>query len=376
MIPFNRPHLTGRESLYMQEALASGHLSGGGPFGKKAEVLLAAALGSKAVLLTTSCTHALEMCAMLLDIKPGDEVILPSFTFVSTANAFALHGAKIVFADIRADTLNIDVDHVERLITPSTRVVIPVHYGGVACDMHRLDELQQKYGFDIVEDNAHGLFGSLDGKPLGAFGRLSTLSFHDTKNYVCGEGGALVINDSSLVARAEIIREKGTNRSRFLRGEIDKYTWVDLGSSYVMSDILAAFLLAQLESRDDIMRRRRKVVEHYDRELADWAMKGGVTLPTVPGLCTPPHHLYYLLLPSARHQAEFIAHMKSRDIRCTSHYVPLHSAPQGLKQGDGPSQCPVTEAVAERLVRLPLFADMNSEDLRVVTEAALAFVVS
>jgi len=266
----------------MAQALANGHISGDGPFTKKCHELLTSIHKCAATLLTTSCTHALEMSALLLDIKPGDEVILPSFTFVSTANAFVLRGARPIFADIRPDTLNLDETRLETLITSRTRVIVPVHYAGVGCEMDKICAIAANHGITVVEDNAHGLFGKYRGRFLGTFGALSTLSFHETKNFHCGEGGALIINDHTLVERAEIIREKGTNRSRFFRGQVDKYTWVDIGSSYLPSDLLAAYLLAQLEAREYVLATRRRIYEYYLKNLADWAAANEVQLPFIP----------------------------------------------------------------------------------------------
>ncbi|MBL8156320.1 MAG: dTDP-4-amino-4,6-dideoxygalactose transaminase, partial [Anaerolineae bacterium] len=292
-IPFNKPPQVGTEMGYVAEVIEQGHLSGDGTFTKRAHALLEAELGAAKVLLTTSCTHALEMAALLIDLKPGDEVIFPSFTFVSTVNAFVLRGVRPVFADIRPDTLNLDERQLERLITPRTRAIVPVHYAGVACDMDSIMTLAEARGLVVVEDNAHGLFGKYKGRPLGAIGALATQSFHETKNFTCGEGGALVINDPAYSERAEIIREKGTNRSRFFRGQVDKYTWVDVGSSYLPSEMLAAFLYAQLEQRQAIQSRRRDIWETYNRRLADWAAAQHVRLPVVPPECEQAYHMFY-----------------------------------------------------------------------------------
>src|SRR5687767_2576400 len=296
-IRFNQAFLTGRELEYMAQAVADGHISGDGSFTRRSRAMLEQLTGSRAALLTTSCTHALEMAALLLDIGPGDEVIVPSFTFVSTANAFALRGATPVFVDIRPDTLNIDERLVERAITPRTRAIVPVHYAGVGCEMDALQDIARRHGLAVVEDNAHGLFGRYRGRALGSFGVMATLSFHETKNITCGEGGALLINDERLLARAEVIREKGTERSRFFRGQVDKYTWCDLGSSYLPSDMLAAFLFAQLERREKIQSHRRQVWEMYYAGLKDWASVHGVQLPYVPEHCEHPYHMFYILMP-------------------------------------------------------------------------------
>jgi dTDP-4-amino-4,6-dideoxygalactose transaminase len=284
-IPFNKPSFAGNEARYMAEAIARGHISGDGHFTKACHALLEKELGVPLVLLTTNCTHALKMSAFLVGIEPGDEVIVPSFAFVTTVLAFVLRGAKPVFCDVRPDTLNLDEKRVEGLITSRTKAIVPLHYAGVACEMDALMEIAKRRGVAVVEDNAHGLFGRYKGRYLGTFGALATQSFHETKNFTCGEGGALIVNDKALIERAEILREKGTNRSRFLRGLVHKYTWVDVGSSYLPSDLLAAFLLAQLESRDAIQARRREVWNRYALELGDWAKKHGATLPHVPAHC-------------------------------------------------------------------------------------------
>src|SRR5271165_4963787 len=311
-IPFNRPCLAGNEYKYIAEAIACGYASGDGTFTHKCHELLERELQVPKVLLTTSCTHALEMAALLLDCKPGDEIIVPSFTFVSTANAFALRGARIVFADIRPDTLNLDESRLERLVTGRTKAIVPVHYAGVACEMDAICAVAQRHGIPIVEDNAHGLFARYKGKLAGTFGCLATQSFHETKNIICGEGGALVINDPRLVDRAMVIREKGTNRNRFLRGQVDKYTWVDIGSSYLPSDLLAAFLLAQLEGRIEIQKKRRAVWEYYRQNLQVWAQENGVGLPIVPPECDQSYHMFYLILNSLEERQGLISHLKAQ----------------------------------------------------------------
>jgi len=366
-IPFNRPALVGDELRYMREAIAAGRISGDGQFSRRCHALLAAELGAARVLLTTSCTHALEMSALLLDIAPGDEVIVPSFTFVSTINAFALRGAQPVFADIRPDTLNLDEAQLPHLVGPRTKAIVAVHYAGVGCDMDAILAAAAPRGIAVVEDNAHGLFGKRGGRKLGSFGCLSTLSFHETKNVTCGEGGALVINDPRYVERAEIVREKGTNRSQFFRGMVDKYTWVDVGSSYLPSDLLAAYLLAQLEARERIQAARRRIWERYDRELADWAAASGARLPVVPPGCEHPSHIFYLLLPSLAARQALIAHLASRGILAVFHYVPLHLSEQARKLAVRPQDCPVAADVSDRLVRLPLFYDLTpAEQSRVI----------
>jgi dTDP-4-amino-4,6-dideoxygalactose transaminase len=372
-IPFNRPSLAGREFEYMQEAIANWHISGDGTFTRKCNALLEEALGVPKVLLTTSCTHALEMAALLLEIEPGDEVIVPSFTFVTTANAFVLRGAKPVFADIRPDTLNIDERQVERLITPRTKAILLVHYAGVGCEMDSLCEMAQRHSIAIVEDNAHGLFGKYKGRFLGTFGSLASLSFHETKNFTCGEGGALLINDLRYAERAEIIREKGTDRSRFFRGQVDKYTWVDLGSSYLPSDILAAFLYAQLEAREQIQAIRQRVWEYYYDHLQQWAEDEGVQLPVVPSHCQQPYHLFHLLLPSLEQRQAFLAHLRTHDVSSVFHYLPLHISEMGKRFGGKAGDCPVTEDIADRLARLPFHNSLTEADQERVVDLTRQF---
>jgi dTDP-4-amino-4,6-dideoxygalactose transaminase len=330
-IPFNRPCLEGNEYEYIAEAIANGHASGDGPFTRKCHELLEKELGAPRVLLTTSCTHALEMAGLLLECGPGDEVIVPSFTFVSTATAFALRGARLVFADIRPDTLNLDEGKLESLITERTKVIVVVHYAGVACEMDSILASASRHGVRVVEDNAHGLFSRYKGAYTGTLGCLGTLSFHETKNYTCGEGGALVINDTELVERALVIREKGTNRSRFFRGEVDKYTWVDLGSSYLPSDLLAAFLYAQLEARAKIQEKRRCIWNRYHESLEDWAEDSAVSLPVIPPWCGQAHHMFYVLLPSLGHRDSLISHLKAQGILSVFHYTPLHLSEGGKR---------------------------------------------
>jgi dTDP-4-amino-4,6-dideoxygalactose transaminase len=372
-IPFNRPGLAGNELRYIQESLASGRISGDGLFTEKCRRVLEEVLGAPRVLLTTSCTTALEMAALLLDLAPGDEVIMPSFTFVSTANAVVLRGARPVFADIRPDTLNLDEGLVERLITPRTRAILPVHYAGVGCEMDALLALASSHRVEVVEDNAHGLFGKYRGRPLGSFGGLATLSFHETKNMSCGEGGALVINDARHVERAEIIREKGTNRSRMFRGLVDKYTWVDVGSSALPSDILAAFLYAQLEARAEIQAKRRRIWECYARELPVWAASLGIGLPFIPESCEQPYHLFYLVTMSFDQRTRLIAHLKERGILAVFHYLPLHLSEMGQRLGGKPGDCPVTEDLSDRVLRLPLYNDLSEEEQAYAIDSLRAF---
>jgi dTDP-4-amino-4,6-dideoxygalactose transaminase len=372
-IPFNRPAIVGKELYYISQTFANGVAAGDGSFTKKCHAFLEKELGAPKVLLTTSCTHALEMAAILLDLHAGDEVIVPSFTFVSTVNAFVLRGAKPVFIDIRPDTLNLDETLLERMITPRTRAVVPVHYAGVGCEMDVICSIAEKYHLAIIEDNAHGLFGAYKGRLLGTFGTFATQSFHETKNITCGEGGALVINDPSFIERAEIIREKGTNRSRFFRGQVAKYSWVDIGSSYLPADILAAFLYAQLEVCTEIQNKRRQIWEYYDQHLSGWAEKNQVRLPIVPSECKQPFHMFYLLLPSLDCRQALIAHLKSCGIASVFHYLPLHLSDMGKKLGGKEGDCPVTEDISDRLLRLPFYFDLSESDQELVVSSIMEF---
>ena len=372
-IPFNRPCLAGNEYQYIATAIANGHASGDGPFTRKCHEFLEKELGVARVLLTTSCTHALEMAALLLDCGPDDEVIVPSFTFVSTANAFALRGARLVYADIRPDTLNLDESLLESLITPRTKAIVVVHYAGVSCEMDSILAIAARHGVRVVEDNAHGLFARYKGRYTGTLGCLGTQSFHETKNFMCGEGGALVINGAEFVERALVLREKGTNRNRFFRGEVDKYTWVDLGSSYLPSDLLAAFLLAQFEARETIQEKRRLIWNRYYESLADWAEDNGVTLPVIPAGCEQAYHMFYMLLPSLEQRESLISHLKSESILSVFHYAPLHLSEAGRKFAARPSPCPVTEDISDRLLRLPFYNDLSEDDQDQVTASLTSF---
>jgi len=373
-IEFNKPSLFGNEVFYIVEAVRGGHLSGDGPFTKRCQRLLEDALGVPRVFLAPSCTHALELAALTLDLQPGDEVVMPSFTFVSTANAFALRGARPRFADVRPDTLNIDPRDVDARLTDRVKALVPVHYAGVGCEMDALGAMAAARGIALVEDNAHGLFGRWKERFLGTFGSLATLSFHETKNFTCGEGGALVVNDESLIERIEILREKGTNRSRFFRGQVDKYTWCDVGSSWLPSEVQAAFLLSQLEQRVEVMRIRRGLFETYMTLLRDWASDHGVTLPTVPPESESGYHMFHLLLPSERDRDALIRHLDARGITAVFHYVPLHLSPMGRRFGYRPGELPVTEDAAARLVRLPFFNTMTSLQQERVADAVREFV--
>lgn len=372
-IPFNKPTFVGKENEYIQQAIQANHLSGDGQFTKKSHAILEESLGVPKVLLTTSCTHALEMSALLLELKDGDEVIVPSFTFVSTVNAFALRGVKPVFADVRPDTLNLDESKLEALITPKTRAIVVVHYAGVGCEMDTIMEIANRHQIPVVEDNAHGLFGKYKGKNLGTFGVMATQSFHETKNFTSGEGGALLINDTKFIEEAEILREKGTNRSRFFRGQVDKYTWVNIGSSYLPSDMLAAFLLAQLEEREKIQASRQRIWETYYKELGAWAEENNVHMPFVPAYCEQTYHMFYLLFPNLEKRQAAIAHLKERGIQAVFHYLPLHLSPMGEKYGGKAGDCPVTEQITDQLLRLPFYTNMTEEEQRLVIEALKEF---
>ena len=372
-IPFNRATPVGNELAYLAEAIRDSRIAGDGAFTRRCSALLEESLGVPRVLLTTSCTHALEMSALLLDVRPGDEVIIPSFTFVSTVNAFVLRGASPVFIDIHSTTLNLDESQLERLITPRTKAVVPVHYGGVGCAMERIMEIAGGRRIAVVEDNAHGLFGRYGGKYLGTFGCLATQSFHETKNFVCGEGGALLLNDPAYIERAEIIREKGTDRSRFFRGQVDKYTWVDIGSSFLPSELLAAFLYGQLEQREIVQAKRRKIWEHYHSRISPWAEEAGIRLPVIPEGCDHPYHMYYILTPSLQKRQALIGHLRERGISAVFHYLPLHLSGMGRRFGGKPGDCPVTEDISERLLRLPFYFELTEEEQNSVIQALKEF---
>jgi len=366
-IPFNRSSAAGRELEYIADSIALGQIAGDRAFSRKCERFLETTLGTKRALVTASCTHALEMAAILLDIKAGDEVIVPAFTFVSTANAFVMRGARPIFCDIRPDTLNIDERRIEGLITPRTRAIVPVHYAGVGCAMTEICGIASRHGIAVVEDNAHGLFGTYRGRQLGTIGTFATQSFHETKNITCGEGGALLINDLRYAKRAEIIREKGTDRAQFFRGEVDKYSWVDLGSSYVVSDILSAFLCAQLECWVEIQGKRKAIWERYNAGLADWAKANGIRLPFVPEHCGQAWHMFYILMPTLEARQELITELKSNGIMAVFHYLPLHLSKFAARWEGGVGDCPVTEDLSDRLLRLPFYNSMTTdEQLRVI----------
>lgn len=373
-IPFNRAAIVGNELQYIGEAILYGDISGDRAFTKKSERLLEQQLANNSrVLLTTSCTHALEMAAILLNLEPGDEVIVPSYTFVSTALAFHMQGARIVFADIRADTLNLDEKQLENLITERTRAIVVVHYAGVACEMDEILSIAAQHNIVLVEDNAHGLYGKYKGRYLGTIGQLATQSFHGTKNITCGEGGALIVNEPDLIERAEIIREKGTNRAKFFRGQVDKYSWVDKGSSYVMSDILAAFLFGQLEKSEFIQAQRKKTWDFYRVELSSWADINEVQLPIIPDYCEQTYHMFYLMMPNLEARSHFIEHCRKNSVTSVFHYLPLHSSVMGREIA--PSQTPlnVSDDVSERLVRLPLYPNLSCEEQEKIVRVSKQF---
>jgi dTDP-4-amino-4,6-dideoxygalactose transaminase len=372
-IPFNRPCLAGNEYKYIADAIANGHASGDGPFTKKCQHLLETELGTMKALLATSCTHALEMAALLLGCGPEDEIIVPSYTFVSTANAFALRGSRIVFCDVRPDTLNLDEAHFESLITSRTKAVVPVHYAGVPCAMDRIIAIARQNGIHVVEDNAHALFATFHGRYTGTFGCVAAQSFHETKNFTCGEGGALLVNDPQMVERAIIIRDKGTDRSQFLRGMVDKYTWMDIGSSYLPSDLLAAFLYAQLEARQAIQEKRKKVWTFYFEQLREWADDIGARLPTVPPDCEQAYHMFYVVLPSGDYRDGVISHLKANGILSVFHYVPLHLSTAGKRFGARPADCPVAEDLSARLLRLPFYNDITQHEQKQVVSALSSY---
>jgi len=361
-IPFNKPNLFGGETEKISDLFQVGRIGGDWEFTKKCQELLEIESGAAKVFLTSSCTHALEMAAILLDFEQGDEVIIPSYTFVSTANAFLLRGGRPIFVDIDPKTLNLDPLRVEEKVNIRTKAIVPIHYGGVSAEMKSICEIAERHGFHVVEDNAHGLFGRYRGKALGSFGTLATQSFDEAKNFTCGQGGALVVNDPSLVERAEVIRDRGTNRGKFFRREADRYQWVDLGSNYALSEINAAILLFQLENRERIQARRKMIWERYRDSLDAWAKCTGSTLPHVPSDCIPSYHIFYILFPERQIRDSLIDKLAEKKISCLSHYSPLHLSLAGKKLGYKEGDCPVAESLSERLLRLPLFFDLKTED--------------
>ncbi len=365
-IPFNRPFIVGKELIYIQQAVSNWHLSGNGPFTKKCHTWLEEQVGCCKALLTHSGTAALEMAAILADIQPGDEIIMPSYTFVSTANAFVLRGGVPVFAEIRPDTLNLDESRIEPAITPRTRAVVAVHYAGVACEMDAIMAIAERNNLLVIEDAAHGLMSTYRRRPLGSIGHLAAVSFHETKNVMCGEGGALLINDPRWIERAEIIWEKGTNRSQFFRGKADKYSWVDVGSSYLPSEINAAFLFAQLEEAQSIAPRRLRIWRQYHGGFAQLEAQGKVRRPVIPPECQHNAHMYYLLLPDRECRTTLIDKLKASGVNAVFHYIPLHSSPAGRKYGRAHGDLSRTEAASDCLIRLPLWVEMTEEDVKQV----------
>ncbi len=371
--PLNRPYISGNELEYIKDALENRQLAGDGPYTQRCRKLLESIFHGSKVLLTTSCTHALEITALLLSIGEGDEFIVPSFTFVSTVNAFALRGARPVFVDIRPDTLNMDETQLELLITPRTKAILPVHYMGVGCEMDEINRVSIKHNIPVIEDNAHGFLGKYQGQWLGTFGRFAALSFHETKNFTCGEGGALMINDEDYYEQAEILREKGTNRSQFLRGEADAYSWVELGSSFLPSDLLAAVLYAQLEEKEGIQAKRKRIWDRYFHELSDWGDRMGIQLPTIPNECEHPSHQFYILMPNESLRTRLIKHLHAQGIQSAFHYLPLHVSKQGQKYGYQKGGCPIAEDVCSRLIRFPFYNDLKDEDMDYIIKSITSF---
>ncbi|MFD0671326.1 dTDP-4-amino-4,6-dideoxygalactose transaminase [Cohnella sp. GCM10027633] len=373
MIPFNRAAITGGEWTYVQQAMSNRKLSGDGPFSKRCALWFEQRFRARKALLTTSCTHALEIAALLADVKPGDEVIMPSYTFVSTANAFVLRGATIVFVDVRPDTMNIDERLIERAITPRTKAIVPVHYAGVACEMDVIMELAAKYGLLVIEDAAQGVMSTYKGKALGTIGHIGCYSFHETKNYSCGEGGAILLNDERYFARAEILREKGTNRSRYFRGQVDKYTWVDVGSSYLPSELNAAFLYAQLENADAINENRLASWNRYYERLKPMENQGYIQLPIVPAECEHNSHLFFLRTGSLDERTALIEELSRKGVAASFHFVPLHETDAGKKYGRFSGTDLHTTANSERLLRLPLYYELTDEEIDQVVDAVCSF---
>lgn len=372
MIPFNKPHLTGKETDYIRESVLSGKISGDGIYTKKCHQYFESKYGFRKAMLTTSCTDALEMCAILLDIKPGDEVIAPSYTFVSTVNAFVLRGAKIIFADSCVENPNIDMNDVEKLITPKTKAIIVVHYAGIACDMDRVMQLASDHNLFVVEDAAQAIDSYYNGKPLGSIGHLAAFSFHETKNIISGEGGMLVVNDDQFIKRAEIIREKGTNRSSFFRGEIDKYGWVDIGSSFLPSDIIAAFLYAQIENIDVIQSKRREIWDRYYSALKPLEVKGQVRLPYIPSYATNNAHMFYVVCSSLDERCDLIATLKENNVMAVFHYLSLHKSPYYSKYHND-RELPLSDMYSDCLVRLPFYFGLEKIEQEKVIDIIIGF---
>lgn len=375
-IPFNRPFIAGKELYYIAQTVTFGNMAGDWHFTKSCCELMENRFEVPRVMMTPSCTAALEMCAMLCDLKPGDEVIMPSYTFVSTANAVVLRGARPVFVDIRRDTLNIDEDLIEAAITPNTKAIFPVHYGGVSCEMDTIMTIADKHGLIVAEDAAQGVNSFYKNRALVSIGHLGCYSFHETKNYISGEGGAICINDNQFLDRAEIIRDKGTNRKRFLRGQVDKYSWVDIGSSYVTSEIVSAFLYGQLEQLEEIRLRRKANFNHYHRALKGLEEEGLLRRPIVPDGCESNYHMYYILLPNQGIRDGLMRHLNHHGIMAVFHYVPLHSSPMGLKMGNAEADLPVTEELAVCLLRLPLYFEITDDEQDIVIQAVSSYLMS
>lgn len=375
-IPFNQPFIAGKELYYIAQAVTLGNLGGDGHFTRQCSSYLQELTGSREVLMTPSCTAALEMAAMLCDLQPGDEVIMPSFTFVSTANAFVRQGATPIFVDIRPDTLNIDESLIEDAITDRTRVIVPVHYAGVGCEMDRIMEIARRHNLLVVEDAAQALNSTYKGRQLGSIGHFGCYSFHETKNFICGEGGALAVNDNRFLERARIIRDKGTNRHAFRNGHVDKYTWVDEGSSYVPSELCCAFLFAQLEQLETITERRRQIYQHYRDALGTLAARGLIQVPHTPTTCSGNFHLFYILLPDAQSRDAMLAWLNGQGVNAVFHFVPLHSSPMGRRVSTDELPLPVTTSISSRLIRLPFYHDITTQDQTRVTDAIWHFFLN
>lgn len=373
MIDFNKPPYMGKELIYIEEAIKNNKICGDGEFTKKCNTWIEEKTGITKALLTTSCTHAIEMAAILAEVSSGDEVIMPSYTFVSTADAFVMRGAKVVFVDIRPDTMNIDERLIENAITEKTKAIVPVHYAGISCEMNLIMKLAEKYGLQVIEDAAQGIMSTYNGKALGTFGNYGCYSFHETKNYSMGEGGAILIKDQEMVEKAEIVREKGTNRSKFFRGQIDKYTWVEAGSSYLPSEMNAAYLFAQLERANEINNKRMDIWNAYYAEFKILAEKGMVELPMIPEGCVHNAHMFYLKTKNLQERTRLISYLKAHDILAVFHYIPLHSSPAGIKYGEFRGEDRYTTNESERLVRLPLYYNMEEKDYAYVIKMIKEF---
>ena len=373
LIPFYRPHIGKEEIKSIKKVLNSGKLSGNGPFTKKVEKLIKSKINSKGVFLTTSCTHSLEMAAILLDLKENDEVIVPSFTFVSTALAFSMQGARIRFVDVKEENLNLDENLLKNLINKNTKAIVPMHYGGISCEMDKIIEIARNNEIKIVEDNAHGFLGKYKNKDLGSFGSFSSISFHETKNITCGEGGALCVNEEEYLERAEYIRDKGTNRSKFLLGKIDKYTWVDKGSNYLPSELNAAILYEQVKRSEEIHLKREKVWKHYFHHLEDWSKSRKIKLPKVNENIKPTYHIFYLLMPNEKLSNDLLSFLNTKNIKASFHYQPLHNSPFIKKNGSNFDSCPNAESISKRIVRLPIYYDMTLDEVNVVISSLKKF---